>query len=136
MALASSLIRTVILPGEVALFSTLDLVSSFYIVSTPRNLKRVNANCAQVEHLGYLIDGVTGWLGVSVTRALEIVAIGLWLLELDHVTILGLQICTGKLAHVLQMGRPIWSWLACLPLGKPSSSRGRSDGGVTSLAML
>ena len=74
----------------------------------PRHMKRSNEGSNLVVHLGYLVEGRQGWVGVSATGALEIGTIGLWPLHRKTIAILALQIFPGQPAHALQMKHALW----------------------------
>ena len=59
------------------------------------------------EHVGYLFDGDNGDIGVRSARLLEIVSIGLLMLIRQSNPLLIYQVFTGKLAHSLQVRRPL-----------------------------
>jgi len=79
--------------------------------SIPRNVEKGHSSIIEVERLGYELDGVSGWYGISVTRALEICGITLYVEARITVSLLILQILTGKVAHAIQLRRPLFSWL-------------------------
>ena len=64
------------------------------------------------EHLGYLFDGMAAGLRISGKRALELLSIGLFILNGDLTFLLVLQVFAGKMAHALQLRRPLWSLLS------------------------
>ena len=79
--------------------------------SIPRNVDKGHSSIIEVERLGYELDGVSGWYGISVMRALEICGITLYVEARVTVPLLILQILTGKIAHAIQLRRPLFSWL-------------------------
>ena len=63
------------------------------------------------EHVGYFLDGQSGWMGLATSRLLEIVSLGLHLVRMGRCPLLFLQVFACKVAHALQMRRPLWSFL-------------------------
>ena len=85
----------------------------------PRNEEKSLEGQVHAEHFGYLFDGMTAGLRISGKRALELLSIGLFILNGDLTFLLVLQVFAGKMAHTLQLRRPLWSLsafciLACL----------------------
>ena len=58
-----------------------------------------------------MFDGDAGEIGVRPGRLLEIVSIGLYLLQRSLNPLIFYQVFTGKLAHAQQVRRPLWSFL-------------------------
>ena len=74
----------------------------------PRGVDKAAESQAENKHLGCLLDGQTGVMRVAGERSLEIVSIILFVLSHPVLAILHLQVLGGKLAHVLQLRRPLW----------------------------
>jgi hypothetical protein len=77
----------------------------------PRNAPKSTVSSLTDEHVGYLFDGDNGDIGVRTARLLEIVSVGLLMLIRQSNPLLIYQVFTGKLAHSLQVRRPLWSFL-------------------------
>ena len=76
-----------------------------------RNEPKTVQSASVTEHVGYLLDGKSVWVGLTTSRLLEIIAIGLHLVGMARCPLLFLQVFAGKTAHALQVRRPLWSFL-------------------------
>ena len=78
----------------------------------PRSEEKSVEGATHATHLGYLFDGLGASLRISGTRAMELLSIGLCILNGDRLPLLVLQIFSGKMAHAIQLRRPLWSLLS------------------------
>ena len=66
---------------------------------------------AQAERLGALIDGKAGVLRTTTLRSLQVISLGSWIREKKRVSRKALQVYAGKLVHLLQFRRCMFSFL-------------------------
>ena len=83
-----------------------------YVLSdVPRGEEKAVQSQPVNPHLGYQMEGRTTAIRISGLRALEVCSIAFFVLDQWMVALLHLQILAGKLAHMLQLRRPMWCWL-------------------------
>ena len=75
----------------------------------PTNEKKSLVRESRAERLGAVIDGKKGILRASTKRDLELMSLGTWIRSQETVDRKVLQIYAGKLAHILQFRRCLFS---------------------------
>ena len=75
----------------------------------PYNLKKAIEETEKAERLGGYLDGRVGRIGVTATRFLESLSLGIWILKQGQTSRKSLQVFAGKEVHCLQFRRPLFS---------------------------
>ena len=101
----------------------------------PRNEPKTVQSASLTEHVGYLPDGKSGWVGITTFRLLEIIAIGFHFVRMGRCPLLFLRVFAGKAAHALQVKWPLWSFLfhnwESFPVARAFTRAALPDGGCS-----
>ena len=81
---------------------------------TPTNPSKALIRNRKAERLGSLIDGRLGVLRTTTKRCLELISLGTYLRQQEHVPRKSLQVYAGKAVHILQFRRCLFSCLDVL----------------------
>ena len=89
----------------------------------PTNPSKALERQRKAERLGAVIDGRLGVLRTSTLRSLQVCSLGAWIRGQSHVARKALQVYAGKLVHILQFRRCMFSYLdevfGCIAHGPP-----------------
>ena len=77
----------------------------------PTNESKSVKRAREAERLGAVPDGEKGILRISTLRALQVAGLGAWLRSESEVPRKALQVYAGKLVHILQFRRCMFSYL-------------------------
>lgn len=78
-------------------------------LGVPFSKDKASSRELQCEKLGAYIDGKGGRLGVTTSRALDFITLGLYMLSCEKVPTKWVQILMGKYVHIVQFRRPLFS---------------------------
>ena len=85
--------------------------SHYEVNKVPTGADKAVAGESQINRLGYHHDGQAGFTGLSAVRTLKICSLGFKIIDGASVSLIHLQVFSGKVAHAVQLRRPLWSIL-------------------------